>query len=194
MGPTLLTSTGMLHTMGMTEISNFERPAGSSSRIRTTVGKLLLCAVVFEGTLMGSGRMAMIGPLTLKMWLFILMLIYTTWSLIFFERIRLSTAILTCAFAALLFLAGMTGVAHSANLKFLGEDVSPLLSFFAFPFFELTVRTREDIHFVIRTILVAAVVMACCYAVIVVSLWLSLWLGISSLGNLLRMDRAFRRQ
>ena len=128
--------------------------------------------------------MAVIGPLTLKMWLFALMLLYTAWSLVCFDRIRLGTILLTASFAALLCLGGMNGVAHGANMEFLGEDVSPLLSFLALLFFELTVRTRQDILLVIRIIVIAAIVMACCYAVIVVSLWLSLWLGVTSLGTL----------
>ena len=128
--------------------------------------------------------MAVIGPLTLKMWLFALMLLYTAWSLVCFDRIRLGTILLTASFAALLCLGGMNGVAHGANMEFLGEDVSPLLSFLALPFFELTMRTRQDILLVIRIVVIAAIVMACCYAVIVVSLWLSLWLGVASLGTL----------
>jgi hypothetical protein len=128
--------------------------------------------------------MAVIGPLTLKMWLFTLMLLYIGWSLLCFDRIRLGTALLIGSFAALLCLGGMNGVAQGANMQFLGEDVSPLLSFLALPFFELTMRTRQDILLVIRVVVIAAIGMACCYAVIVVSLWLSLWLGVASLGTL----------
>lgn len=35
----------------------------NSSRLRMIAGKLLLCAVTFEGALLGSGRMLMIGLL-----------------------------------------------------------------------------------------------------------------------------------
>jgi hypothetical protein len=80
----------------------------------------------------------------------------------------------------------MNGAAHAADMQLLGDDISPLLSFLALPFFELTLRSKKELILVIRIILVAAMVMACCYAVIVVSLWLSLWLGISSLGSLYR--------
>jgi hypothetical protein len=152
--------------------------------MRTGSGRALLCAVMFEGALMGSGRLAMIGPLTLKMWLFLLMLLYTAWALLSFEKLLPSTLLLTTSFAVLLFVAGTNGAAHAANLEFLGADMSPLLSFLVLPFFELTMRTRNDISLVIRVVLVAARVMACCYVVIVASLWLSLWLGITSLGTL----------
>lgn len=121
------------------------------------------------------------------MLLFSLSLIYTTWSLLSLDRIRYSTVLFTISFAALLCFSMINGLGHSADMQLLGEDVSPLLSFLTLPFFELTIRSKLEIILVIRIIVFAAIVMACCYAAIVVSLWLSFWLQVDSLGVLYKL-------
>jgi hypothetical protein len=115
-----------------------------------------------------------LGPFTLKMLLFSLTLIYTTWSLLSLDRIQYSTMLLTSSFAALLCIGIMNGVGHASNMKFLGEDVSPLLSFLTLPFFELTIRRKHEIFLVMRIIVFAAIVMAAGYMTIIISLLLQI--------------------
>jgi len=57
-------------------------------------------------------------------------------------------------------------------MKFLGEDVSPLLSFLTLLFFEFTIRSKLEINLVIRIIVFAAIVMAVGYAAIIILLML----------------------
>jgi len=143
-----------------------------SNRLQITSGKILLCAVTLEAALFGSGRMLEIGPFTVKMLLFSLTLIYTAWSLLSFDRIRYSTALFTASFLTLLCFGVINGLCYAANMKFLGEDVSPLLSFLTLLFFEFTIRSKLEINLVIRIIVFAAIVMAVGYAVIIILLLL----------------------
>ena len=70
--------------------------------LRTSIGRYLLYTVTFEAALLGSGRMLEIGPVTVKMLLYALTLLYTAWSLLALESLRRSTLLLLASFGALL--------------------------------------------------------------------------------------------
>lgn len=150
------------------------QPGLLQGSFRRTLGAVLLYAVVFEAALLGSGRMLQIGPLTFKMLLFILTLFYTAWSLLSLETLRRSTLLLTASFAALLCVGIVNGWCQGADMQLLGSDISPLLSFLTLPFFELTIRTRREVNAVIRTIVVAAMVMVAGYIAFATALSLGL--------------------
>ncbi len=148
------------------------------------VGRILLCLVVLESSLLASGRMLQIGPFTVKMLLFTLALLYAAWSVLLSNRLRPSTILFELSFVALLCLSALNGFCQAADLHLIGGDLSPLSAFLILPFFELTIRNQADIRLVMRIILISACVIACCYVLIVALLWLSLWLGIAALGAL----------
>jgi hypothetical protein len=127
----------------------------------------LLYCVVFEASLFGSGRMLEIGPLTVKMLLFSLILVYTFRSLISGERLGYSTVLLTSSFTALLLLGIVLGLLSDASLHSLGGDVSPLLAFFCLPFFEFTIRRKSQILKIFRIFVFAASIMGVGYAVLI---------------------------
>src|SRR5438309_103984 len=97
--------------------------------IRHSLGAGLLYLVVLEGSIFGSGRLLEIGPVTVKMLLFGLVILYTAWSLLALDRIRTSTTLLTVSLLALMGIAAVNGLSHDAKMSFIGSDVSPLLSF-----------------------------------------------------------------
>jgi hypothetical protein len=134
--------------------------------LRTGIGRCLLYAVTFEAALLGSGRMLEIGPVTVKMLLYALSLLYTAWSLLALESLRRSTLMLLASFGALLCFGIANGLTHSADMQYLGQDVSPLISFLVLPFYELTIRTERDVRAAIRIIVIAALIMTACYATI----------------------------
>jgi len=154
--------------------------------LRPAAGRILLCIVVLESSLLASGRMLQIGPFTIKMLLFSLAILYAAWSLLSWDRICRSTVLFELSFVALLCLSALNGFCHAADIRLIGGDLSPLSAFLILPFFELTIRNQADIRLVMRIILTSACIVACCYALIVVLLWLSLWLGLTSLGALHR--------
>ncbi len=139
-------------------------------QFRCIAGRVLFCLVTFEAALFGSGRMLQVGPWTAKMVLYFIVLLYTIWSLLCLTRIRLSTALLLASFGAMLCGGLVNGIGHDANLKFLGEDLSPLLSFLVLPFYEMTIDSRHAIYRAINMIEMAAAIMAAGYGVLIGSI------------------------
>jgi len=138
--------------------------------IRHSLGAGLLYLLVLEGAIFGSGRLLEIGPVTVKMLLFGLSIIFTAWSLLALDRIRTTTVLLSVSFLALLGIATVNGFLHDANSSFLGADVSPLVSFLVLPFFELTIRSRRVLKNVVRIMIVGAMLLLVGYAAVFVSL------------------------
>jgi hypothetical protein len=138
--------------------------------IRHSVGAGLLYLVVLEGSIFGSGRLLEIGPVTVKMLLFGLTIIFTAWSLFALDRIRTVTMFLSVSFLALLGVATVNGLVHDATMSFIGGDLSPLLSFLVLPFFELTIRNRRVLSIVTRIMVLGATLLVAGYAAIFVSL------------------------
>ena len=140
--------------------------------IRRSVGSTLLYMVMLEASVFGSGRILEIGPFTIKMVLFSLTLVYAMWGLLSLERVRFSTWLITISFVCLLFLGTANGLVNSADPQLVAGDISPLLSFLALPFFELTIRTKREISALIRIFISAALVMALVYIAVIGALLL----------------------
>lgn len=149
----------------------YENPGAAVRRLRISIGRFLFCVVTFEAALMGSGRLFEIGPVTVKMILYTLTLFYTIWSLFSLESLKYSTVLLLASFGALVSFGVVNGVVHAVDMKYLGQDVSPLISFLVLPFYELAIRTERDIRVAIRVLVSAALFMATCYAAIFVGLF-----------------------
>lgn len=140
--------------------------------LRHQIGTVLMYLVIIEASLFGSGRMLEVGPVTLKMILFALTLLYTTASLMSLEGIQRSTILLTISYAAILVLCVITGAAHSAKPQLISDDLSPLLSFFILPFFELTICSERSITLSIRLIVCSGLLIVAGYIALMSSLWL----------------------
>jgi O-antigen ligase len=138
--------------------------------IRHSIGEGLLYLVILEAAIFGSGRLLQVGPVTVKMLLFGLTIVFTAWSLLALDRIRTSTTLLTASFLALLGIAAVSGLGHDARMERIGNDVSPLLSFLVLPFFELTIRSKRILLRVIKIMILGAILLVAGYAAIFVSL------------------------
>lgn len=156
---------------------------------RHSLGIGLLYCVVLEASIFGSGRLLQVGPVTVKMVLFALALIYTLWCLLSLDRIRLGTAILAASFLFLLCFATVNGLIHGAHMSLIEDDLSPLLSLLILPFFDLTIRTRHALSIAIKIMICGAMVIALGYLAILVSLlfrlvsFATLYQWISSVGS-----------
>jgi hypothetical protein len=159
---------GAIASLGRGPIRNRGILRGS---IRRTLGVNLLYLVVIEAAVFGSGRILQFGPVTVKMVLFSLTLIYACWSLLALDRLRSSTAILTASFLSLLCLGITNGFVHNANMQALGEDISPLLSFLILPFFELTIRSKRNLSVIVRIMVCAALLIGLASTAAFVSVW-----------------------
>ncbi len=161
----------MSTTANLPLIANHERARGGFGCLRTRVGSLLFFIITFEAALLGSGRLLEIGPFTAKMVLYALALLYTGWSLISLESLRYSTILLLISFAFLLTFGIINGLEHSAEMQYLGQDLSPLISFLVLPFYELTIRNERDVRKAFSIVVAAALTMAAGYAAILLSLF-----------------------
>jgi hypothetical protein len=142
-----------------------------SGSFRHSLGTGLMCMVVFEAALLGSGQMLQLGGVTLKMILFGLSVVYTLVSLYCGDRISLSSTLLLSSLFASIAIASLIGFVQGADPKFIAEDVSPQLYFLLLPFFELTMGTARKLDLVTRIILIGALIMSAGYAVILGGLW-----------------------
>jgi hypothetical protein len=131
------------------------------------VTAILFLMMLIELTLGGGGRLTAIGPVSLRMVLFGLAVILTITHFFYrdvnMEKVQIK---LLSVFTLMLVAGIITGVANGADLKFLWEDVKPLLFFYALPFFALAVNKREDVERMGKLITIAASTLAMVYFVV----------------------------
>jgi uncharacterized membrane protein YuzA (DUF378 family) len=157
---------------------------------RTGVGVGLLAIVALEASLLGSGRMAEIGPLTLKMWLFLAAGLYVVIRLIAYERVKMSTLVLLLSFTVLLCFGATIGLLQGSPLSLIGEDVSPLLYCFVLCFVEMTMRTEKNLHMVVTIIKSAAIIISIVSVAVVALLYMGV-ISIDALFKWLTSDYAW---
>lgn len=152
------------------------------------VGTALLVVVVYEVGLMGSGRLLQAGPLTVRMWLFLIALAYAACVAFFSRRVSM-TAILLCAWlATMLGFAAAIGFVFNADMALVVEDVKPLIYFFLILFFETVIRGEREVKLVIKALKTAGLILCAVYAV-VFGLLLS---GVVSFGALYAAAAVFQ--
>jgi hypothetical protein len=169
------------------------RRGDKRKRYLVGAGTVLLVLIALEASLLGSGRLLEIGPLTMKMWLFAAAQIYTMILLVSFRRLNLSTILLLLSFSMLLCIGTTMGTLHHSDLDSITEDVKPLLFCFLLMFVEMTMRTVKHLQLVIKIIKAAALIMTAAYASVLVFLLSGVisfpafydWLSSSSDGEFL---------
>jgi hypothetical protein len=139
--------------------------------LRQSLGTCLMYLVVFEAAVLGSGQLLHLGPVTVKMLLFTVSVLYVLFALVCGDRIKNSTLLLVACYLASMAASSFIGLVHDAPLDRLGKDISPLLSFLLLPFFELTIRNEKQVTRVANCILLAAIAITSGYIYIVLSLW-----------------------
>jgi uncharacterized membrane protein YuzA (DUF378 family) len=141
---------------------------GGGKGVRIDVGVSLLVIVALEASLLGSGRMVEIGPLTLKMWLFLAAGLYVVFRLVAHGCIKLSTFAILLSFAVLLCFGASMGVLQHTSLDPITEDVKPLVFCFILCFVEMTMKTARHLHTVVRIIKSSSIIMTIAMVVIVI--------------------------
>jgi hypothetical protein len=131
------------------------------------IGTILLALITLEASLLGSGRLLQVGPLTAKMWLFLAAQLYVAFRLITGDRLKLSSVLILSALAVLVSLGAVIGLARQTPLGLIGEDVSPLLYCFMLFFFEMAIRTRAHVRLVVHIVELAAMLMSVAYITVI---------------------------
>jgi hypothetical protein len=139
---------------------------------RVGAGTALLILITLEASLLGSGRLLEIGPLTMKMWLFIAAEIYTLILLVSFRRLKLSTILMLLSFATLLCIGSVRGILQHASTDSIVEDIKPIIYCFVVCFVELTMATKRHLELVVTIIKSAAMIMTLGYVVVMFMLYI----------------------
>jgi len=135
--------------------------------IRINVGTSLLVLVACEAALMGSGRLLQVGPLTVKMLLFLVAQIYVIFRLVAGERLKLSTVAILLSFSILLCFGATVGMLRNSSMDYIAEDVDPLLYVFMLCFIEMTMKTEKQLQYVVRIVKTAAILMSVGYITVI---------------------------
>lgn len=125
--------------------------------------KWLLVLVVLELALGGGGRLLQVGPLTLRMLLFGISLVWVLAKLAMGARVAGDICAFTVWYAVLLVFGSVVGILSGADLGSVGLDVKPLSYFFMLPFFALAIRGVEDVRRVMAILRWCALILAIGY-------------------------------
>ncbi|MES1181732.1 MAG: hypothetical protein ABUL44_02960, partial [Flavobacterium sp.] len=101
--------------------------------------------LLMEITIGGGGRLTALGPVTLRMILFFMAIIFSIVALINGEKISKEFKILLSCFSATIAIAWARGIYNGAQPQYWWEDVKPLLYFFILPFFVIAFKNEVNI-------------------------------------------------
>ena len=123
------------------------------------IARVFLAVVLVESVLGGAGRFITFGPVTLKMVLFAVALITSLVTIVYRQRVERSVLIWVLGFVSVTLIGALIGTLNGAMLSTVLEDLSPLLSFLALPYFFITIRNKSDVLFVSRIIKISCILL-----------------------------------
>lgn len=124
---------------------------------------LMLVLVVLELGLAGSGRMIEIGPLTLRMVLFVTCVLMTLLVSVARFRVNRAHGLLLFAFVGLISLSSTVGIWNDAQLGLILEDIKPLSYFLMLPFFYLAINSPERVRLIVYILKYSALILLFSY-------------------------------
>ena len=125
--------------------------------------KGILIIVLLEIFLGGGGRLFDIGPLSLRMYFFVLTMGLSVILIGSGQTLSKNFLFLLLMFTCLLFCSAVIGGINGASIKFILNDIKPLLSIYFLIFLCLTIRTEEDVKVIVSLIKFCAVVLSVTY-------------------------------
>lgn len=144
------------------------------------LSKLYLLILLIEIFLGGAGRLITIGPLTLRMYLFIGGMIITV--LLIFIGYRLSSlskVVISC-FTMIYLSAILLGLSNNADITLLLADAKMASFFYIYPLFDLVIREDLIINRIVILLKASSVLMAISYLTTI----LLLYFGVINLKEL----------
>ena len=131
---------------------------------------LFFTVMLLEIFLGGAGRLTTIGPLTLRMYLFILGMGLLGVLLLAGKRLSRTTVVLLMCFICVYLIAIVQGLMFSADYSLLVADVKMVSFFFILPFFDVMIDSYKAFERVTKLIKGAALFLAIVYLVFFVFL------------------------
>jgi hypothetical protein len=123
----------------------------------------LLVLVLLELFLLGSGRLVQLGPLTLRMWLYLISLGYAVLVVLLRGALDREVVLLVLGFLALTVTSSLAGLLNHAPLEQVADDIKPLLFFLSILFFHVTITDLRQVRRVAGVVQVASLVLAAAY-------------------------------
>jgi len=126
--------------------------------------------IVIEVILGGGGRFLEVGPLSVRILIYLFIIPLTLILIILAKGIDKTTAFWTIAFSLSLILWSVIGFINNANPLLLFEDIKPLSFFYVLPFFSFVIRSKDDLDYIIKIIKLSTILMAIIYLIIILLL------------------------
>lgn len=147
--------------------------------LKLKIGKVSLAGVFFTVFLLelflgGAGRLTTFGPLTLRMYLFILGLFTLGLLLLMGKKLTKTTVALMLIFFCVFMLAVVRGLFNSEEYSRIFDDAKMVSFFFILPFFDIMINDYRAANKVVRLLKFSALFMAVAYLIFFVVLNLKL--------------------
>jgi hypothetical protein len=134
--------------------------------------KLLFIPFLFEIVVGGSGHFMEIGPVTVRMLFYFLVIILAFFYYLHKNLIKKEVLFILLSFTFLLVFASFIGWINNASFKLILEDIKPFLFFYVFMFFALVIETEKDIIRASKIIKAGSLFMGIIYVLLILLLLL----------------------
>jgi len=141
---------------------------------RNLLIKLLFVFSLLELFLLGSGRLLEIGSLTVRMILFMIMLLLSIAVVLYTQRIEKNIVFLLLSFLVLVSISTLNGLVNIADMSMVLEDLKPLFFIFMLLPFSLFIKTEKDIDLIVKLIKFSSLLMSVLYLVFLVIMYFGL--------------------
>jgi len=131
----------------------------------------LFIIILIELVLGGGGRLIAVGPISLRMVLFLLAIIITGLHLLKGNKVNTKHVYLLFVFTGMLAIGTTVGLITGADKKLIWEDMKPLMFFYLLPFFGLAIKNENDTAEISKIISVSGLVMAFAFLFVLLALF-----------------------
>lgn len=132
---------------------------------KTPLLNLLFAIILIEIVVGGSGRLLDIGPVSLKMILFLLGMIVFAFNI---KNLKNSIVVqIQLVYTVSIMFSFSIGLFFNADVNLIIEDIKPLLFFFLMSYFYVSIKTIKDVHKVIYYIKYGSLFMSIIHLLIV---------------------------
>lgn len=133
--------------------------------------KIIFILSFFEIIIGGGGRFLEVGFLTVRMMLFLLIMVVSVFLYQFRNKILRSTVIVTLFFSVLTLMSLVVGLLNNASIANIFEDIKPISYFYMILFFSIMIKEVKDIVLVSNLIKLGSIFLALSYIGFIVLLY-----------------------
>lgn len=142
--------------------------SNSSCQSASGIGLVLLFAITLEAALMASGRLLTVGPLTIKMLLYLVSLVFALIEMMLGAKISVETCYIITSFSFVAILGSFIGVLNGSNEQLMASDLRVYAYIPALCFFDLAIRSQRAVNLVSKAIRIASAIMLAACALILI--------------------------